>query len=124
MSVNEEGSVPPNDCETDARVADAPGRSGIHSINIHNFKSWGGTHCIGPLHTFTCIVGSNGSGKSNLMDAISFVLGVRTQQLRGQHARDLIHRLPDPDAEPLPKYVFDLDTGLICFLIHRVQGLC
>eukprot|EP01050_Picozoa_sp_SAG11_P003639 SAG11_NODE_211_length_12281_cov_11.326219_3_plen_863_part_00 len=32
------------------------------------------------------------AGKSNLMDAISFVLGVRTNQLRGQQLRDLIFR--------------------------------
>ena len=38
---------------------------------------------IGPFKDFTCIVGPNGAGKSNLMDAISFVLGARTSQLRG-----------------------------------------
>jgi hypothetical protein len=31
------------------------------------------------------------TGKSNLMDAISFVLGVRAGHLRGSHLRDLIH---------------------------------
>lgn len=30
---------------------------------------------------FTTIIGPNGSGKSNVMDAISFVLGVRTAQV-------------------------------------------
>jgi len=35
-------------------------------------------------------VGPNGSGKSNLMDAISFVLGVRTSQLRGS-LRELLY---------------------------------
>ena len=34
-------------------------------------------------------MGPNGAGKSNLMDAISFVLGVRTMQLRGQQLRFL-----------------------------------
>ena len=38
---------------------------------------------IGPFKDFTCVVGPNGVGKSNLMDAISFVLGARTAQLRG-----------------------------------------
>ena len=38
---------------------------------------------IGPFKDFTCVIGPNGAGKSNLMDAISFVLGVRTSQLRG-----------------------------------------
>lgn len=31
-------------------------------------------------------------GKSNLMDAISFVLGVKSAHLRGSNIRDLIYR--------------------------------
>lgn len=42
---------------------------------------------IGPFKDFTAVIGPNGSGKSNLMDAISFVLGVRTTQLRGNQLR-------------------------------------
>ena len=34
-------------------------------------------------------MGPNGAGKSNLMDAISFVLGARTSQLRG-NLRELV----------------------------------
>lgn len=64
----------------------------LHSLVIHNFKSYDGEHTIGPFKTFTAIIGPNGSGKSNVMDAISFVLGVRSQQLRGSQLRDLIHR--------------------------------
>jgi len=37
---------------------------------------------IGPFKDFTAIIGPNGAGKSNLMDAISFVLGVQSRQLR------------------------------------------
>lgn len=37
-------------------------------------------------------MGPNGSGKSNLMDAISFVLGVKSAQLRSSQLRDLIYR--------------------------------
>lgn len=43
---------------------------------------------LGPL---TRKVGPNGSGKSNLMDAISFVLGVRSVHLRASELRDLIY---------------------------------
>jgi structural maintenance of chromosome 1 len=32
-----------------------------------------------------------GSGKSNLMDAISFVLGVQSAQLRGTALKDLVY---------------------------------
>ena len=37
------------------------------------------------------VVGPNGSGKSNLMDAISFVLGIRGSQLRSVDLKDLIY---------------------------------
>lgn len=43
---------------------------------------------LGPL---TRKVGPNGSGKSNLMDAISFVLGVRSEHLRASELKDLIY---------------------------------
>merc|ERR1719410_2176288 len=65
----------------------------IESLSICNFKSYFGETVIGPFSPFTCIIGPNGSGKSNLMDAISFVLGVKTQQLRGKKLTDLIHRI-------------------------------
>lgn len=38
------------------------------------------------------MIGPNGSGKSNLFDAISFVLGVRSAQLRSTQLKDLIYR--------------------------------
>jgi structural maintenance of chromosome 1 len=52
-------------------------------IEVDNFKSYRGCQKIGPFFDFTAVVGANGSGKSNLMDAISFVLGVKTAHLRG-----------------------------------------
>ena len=54
----------------------------IERIDLENFKSYRGRQSIGPFKEFTCVIGPNGSGKSNLMDAVSFVLGVRTSQLR------------------------------------------
>jgi structural maintenance of chromosome 1 len=54
---------------------------------------------------FTCIIGPNGSGKSNLMDAISFVLGVKSNQLRSSQLKELIYRgrkaAAAPDQEDL-----------------------
>lgn len=47
---------------------------------------------IGPFKNFTSIIGPNGAGKSNLMDAISFVLGVKSAQLRSSQLRDLVYR--------------------------------
>ncbi|XP_051886650.1 structural maintenance of chromosomes protein 1B-like [Pristis pectinata] len=60
-------------------------------IEIENFKSWKGRQLIGPFMRFNCIIGPNGSGKSNIMDAISFVMGERTANLRVKHMKDLIH---------------------------------
>jgi structural maintenance of chromosome 1 len=38
------------------------------------------------------VIGPNGAGKSNLMDAISFVLGVKSAQLRSSQLKDLVYR--------------------------------
>lgn len=62
----------------------------ISRIEVENFKSYSGHQHIGPFKDFTAVIGPNGSGKSNLMDAISFVLGVKTQQLRG-NLRELLY---------------------------------
>lgn len=73
----------------------------LDRLELFNFKSYGGNVVVGPFKGFTAIIGTNGSGKSNLMDAISFVLGVRTSQLRGNQLRDLVYRnLEDPNDDP------------------------
>ncbi|KAG1701853.1 hypothetical protein DVH05_010345 [Phytophthora capsici] len=74
----------------------------IARLELENFKSYGGRHVVGPFHRFTAVVGPNGSGKSNLMDAISFVLGVNSRQLRSNQLKDLIHRAPS-DSEAVSK---------------------
>ncbi|PWN88292.1 P-loop containing nucleoside triphosphate hydrolase protein [Acaromyces ingoldii] len=61
-------------------------------LEVENFKSYRGKQILGPFDKFTAVIGPNGSGKSNLMDAISFVLGVRSAQLRSTQLRDLIYR--------------------------------
>ncbi|KAL8609913.1 hypothetical protein ACOMHN_016388 [Nucella lapillus] len=63
-------------------------------IEVENFKSYRGRQRIGPFKRFTAIIGPNGSGKSNLMDAISFVLGEKTSNLRSKRLPDLIHGAP------------------------------
>lgn len=69
----------------------------IHRLELENFKSYRGHQVIGPFSDFTAIIGPNGSGKSNLMDAISFVLGVKTGQLRGSQLKDLIYAMDDSE---------------------------
>ena len=76
-----------------ARARGFSARGRIVRIEVENFKSYKGAHVIGPFKTFTSVVGPNGSGKSNLMDAISFVLGVRSAQLRGTTFKDLIYTI-------------------------------
>ncbi|TMS05701.1 structural maintenance of chromosomes protein 1B isoform X2 [Larimichthys crocea] len=63
----------------------------LKQIEIENFKSWRGKQVIGPFMQFNCIIGTNGSGKSNVMDAVSFAIGERAASLRVKHLRDLIH---------------------------------
>ncbi|KAJ2743333.1 Structural maintenance of chromosomes protein 1 [Coemansia sp. BCRC 34301] len=61
-------------------------------LEVENFKSYRGHQVIGPFSSFTAVVGPNGAGKSNLMDAISFVLGVRSAHLRSSQLKDLVYR--------------------------------
>ncbi|RYO93591.1 hypothetical protein DL766_010514 [Monosporascus sp. MC13-8B] len=62
-------------------------------LELFNFKSYKGHHILlfGDSY-FTSIIGPNGSGKSNSMDAISFVLGIKSSHLRSAHLKDLIYR--------------------------------
>lgn len=62
-------------------------------LELSNFKSYKGHHVLlfGDAF-FTSIIGPNGSGKSNSMDAISFVLGIRSSQLRSSHLSELVYR--------------------------------
>lgn len=79
-----------------AEVPTGPGSSAWSQVE--NFKSYRGKQDIGPFRSFTAVVGPNGSGKSNLMDAISFVLGVRTNQLRGS-LKELLYSNSDGTTE-------------------------
>lgn len=38
-------------------------KSKLDRIIVENFKSYRGQLTIGPLHTFTAVIGPNGSGK-------------------------------------------------------------
>ena len=76
-------------------VATARGR--LLRLEVENFKSYRGHQIIGPFKQFTAVIGPNGAGKSNLMDAISFVLGVRTAQLRG-NLKELLYSSTDAQA--------------------------
>lgn len=62
-------------------------------LELFNFKSYKAHHVLLFNDSyFTSIIGPNGSGKSNSMDAISFVLGIKSSHLRSSHLRDLVYR--------------------------------
>ena len=49
----------------------------IHEVIIDGFKSYSTRTVVGPFDAhFNAITGLNGSGKSNILDAICFVLGI------------------------------------------------
>ena len=50
----------------------------LQKVFLKNVKSFGVEEeaIIGPFTDFTCIIGPNGCGKSNVLDAICFVLGI------------------------------------------------
>eukprot|EP00835_Amoeboradix_gromovi_P003537 NODE_238_length_13323_cov_0.463854.p1 type:complete len:1102 gc:universal NODE_238_length_13323_cov_0.463854:13109-9804(-) len=66
----------------------------LQSIQVDGFKSYSGKTTIGPFSAnFNCISGLNGSGKSNILDAITFVIGCKDLSLmRCTHLSDLIYK--------------------------------
>lgn len=97
----------------------------LQYIEVDNFKSYKGKFSIGPLKRFTAVIGPNGSGKSNFMDAISFVMGEKTQALRVKRLSDLIHGASV--GQPISRSasvtaVFLMDDGTEKRFTRSVQG--
>ncbi|KAJ8936212.1 hypothetical protein NQ318_014841 [Aromia moschata] len=97
----------------------------LKHIEVENFKSYRGRRIIGPLKPFNAVIGPNGSGKSNFMDAISFVMGERTQSLRVKRLSDLIHGAAI--SKPVSRSasvtaVFIVDEGKEVAFQRSVQG--
>ena len=62
----------------------------INRVEMTGFKSFRKETIIPFFNGMTAVVGENGSGKSNLFDAISFVMGRRSSQLRADRMEHLI----------------------------------
>ncbi|MCX6094358.1 MAG: chromosome segregation SMC family protein [Candidatus Bipolaricaulota bacterium] len=62
----------------------------INRVELTGFKSFRKRTELPFFEGMTAIVGENGSGKSNLFDAISFVMGRRSSQLRADRLEHLI----------------------------------
>lgn len=68
------------------------GSKRIERLEILNFKSFKCHQIVGPFKDFAAIIDGNGAGSTDLKDAIAFVLGVRSFELRGSQQRDDNHR--------------------------------
>lgn len=65
----------------------------IESMELENFKSFGGKVRIDFRPGFTVITGPNGSGKSNIGDAMLFVLGIRSSKaIRVDRLPELVNK--------------------------------
>ena len=66
----------------------------IKEIEIEGFKSYAQTTVVRPFDPhFNAITGLNGSGKSNILDSICFVLGITNlSQVRATHLQELIYK--------------------------------
>lgn len=66
----------------------------VEELIIDGFKSYATRTVIsGWDHQFNAITGLNGSGKSNILDAICFVLGIASMStVRAQNLQDLIYK--------------------------------
>jgi len=62
----------------------------INRVALTGFKSFRKKTVVPFFDGLTAVVGENGSGKSNLFDAISFVMGRRSSQLRSDRMEHLI----------------------------------
>ena len=62
----------------------------INKVVLTGFKSFRKQTVIPFFDGMTAVIGENGSGKSNLFDAISFVMGRRSSQLRSDRMEHLI----------------------------------
>ncbi|TNJ26434.1 SMC4-like protein [Giardia muris] len=81
-------------------MSETPSRLILDHLVLENFKSYAGRHAVGPfLASFSCVLGANGSGKSNVIDSLLFVFGWRAKALRHARLADLIHTSAEhPDA--------------------------
>lgn len=83
----------------------------IKRVELTNFKSFGGTTAVPLLFGFTVVSGFNGSGKSNILDALLFALGLSSSKgMRAERLPDLVNNAQSRKGtvETLVKVTFDL----------------
>src|SRR3989344_8992929 len=63
----------------------------IKKLRLKGFKSFASPTELEFGNSFNCLIGANGSGKTNLMDAMVFVLGeLSAKSIRAQKSSNLI----------------------------------
>lgn len=105
--------------------------AGMHitQVIIQGFKSYSDQTVVGPFHPgHNVVVGRNGSGKSNFLSAIEFVLSSEFSNLRSEQRSALLHEGAGP--RPVNAFVeivfnnadrrFPVDSGEVT--IRRVIG--
>ncbi|AOV94631.1 hypothetical protein AQV86_01755 [Nanohaloarchaea archaeon SG9] len=75
--------------ETEQKTGQEAGTK-INKVTSKGFKSFQRQTAVPFYEGLTAIVGENGSGKSNVLDAMSFVFGRRSSKLRAEKMQQLI----------------------------------
>lgn len=92
----------------------------LKSIKLSGFKSFVDTTRVSFPRQMTCIVGPNGCGKSNIIDAVRWVLGESSaKNLRGENSTDVIfngtegNNVRNPASQASVELVFENTEGRI-----------
>lgn len=90
---------------------------GIESLKLRGFKTYAEEDKV-VFANFTCVVGPNGVGKSNLVDAIAFALGADLADIRGSiYCRE-------SQASPLVELCYRTTHGVLVTLRRELQHDC
>ena len=89
----------------------------LKKIELNGFKSYAQLTTITFANNFVGIIGPNGSGKTNIVDAIRWVLGeISSKQLREENTNDIIFAgstALDPSSEVDVKLFFDNSSKIL-----------
>ncbi|HEU68886.1 MAG TPA: chromosome segregation protein SMC [Candidatus Acetothermia bacterium] len=96
----------------------------LRRLTIHGFKSFRRRVTLDFYPGFTAIIGENGTGKSNLLDALTFVMGRRSQSLRAERIEHLLHAPAkgDPVEEAEVTLALDNRAGTFQELVPDAEG--
>lgn len=99
----------------DAEQQEQDASTYITKLSMKGFKSFQRRTAVPFYEGLTAIVGRNGSGKSNIIDALSFVMGQRSSNLRAKKLEQLIFNGGEdrkPADEAVVTLYLDNETGV------------